>query len=185
MSKKKYTEEEIIAGCKKGKAEFQEALYLLYGSKMMGICKRYTQDIMEAEDIFQETFIKVFKKIENFEGRSFKSWIYTVFINSSIDNYRLNKQRHLHVSYDDIIEPNAHEIDVIKQMSANEITEIINELPEGYRMVFNLHVIDGFSHKEVAKMLNITEGTSKSQLFKAKAMLIKLLEKNNISRYAI
>jgi len=152
---------------------------------MMGVCMRYAQDRMEAEDVFQETFIKVFDKIQRFKGGSFNSWIYTIFINSSIDNYRSNKQRHLHVSFDDIVELNNGEVDVIKQMSAEEITEIINQMPEGYRLVFNLFVVDGFSHKEIAEMLSITEGTSKSQLFKAKAMLVKLMEQNNISRYAI
>jgi RNA polymerase sigma factor (sigma-70 family) len=180
-----YSEEEIINGCKKGKPQFQEALYNLYGSRMMGVCLRYAQDSMEAEDVFQETFIKVFSKIERFKGGSFKSWIYTIFINSSIDNYRSNKQRHLHVSYDDIIEQDNGDVDVLKQMSANEITEIINKMPEGYRLVFNLFVVDGYSHKEISEMLSISEGTSKSQLFKAKAMLVKLMEDNNIARYAI
>ena len=185
MSYNKYTEDEIIAGCKKGKAEFQEALYSLYGPKMMGVCMRYAQDRMEAEDVFQDTFIKVFERIQNFKGGSFNSWIYTIFINSSIDNYRSNKQRHLHVSYDDVIEPSNDDVDVVKQMSAEEITEIINQMPEGYRLVFNLFVVDGYSHKEISEMLSITEGTSKSQLYKAKALLVKLLEQNNISRYAI
>ena len=152
----------------------------------MGVCLRYAQDKMEAEDVFQETFVKVFDKIQRFKGGSFSSWIHTIFINASIDNYRSNKQRHLHVSYDDVIEkPAAPGADVLKQMAAEEITQIINELPEGYRLVFNLFVVDGYSHKEIAQTLNITEGTSKSQLFKAKAMLMKLLEANNISRYAI
>lgn len=146
---------------------------------------RYAQDKMEAEDVFQETFVKVLGKIEKFKGGSFSSWIYTIFINASIDNYRTNKQRHLHVSYDDVIEPMEQNTDALKQLAADEITAIINQLPEGYRLVFNLFVIDGFSHKEIAEKLNITEGTSKSQLFKAKAMLMKLLEVNNISRYAI
>ena len=182
----KYTDDQIVAGCKEGKAEFQEALYLTYGPKMMGICMRYAQDKMEAEDVFQETYIKVFEKIHRFKGGSFSSWIYTIFINSSIDNYRSNKQRHLHVNFDDIEEMKGSAgSDVIKDLAAEEINEIINQLPEGYRLVFNLFVVDGFSHKEIADMLSISEGTSKSQLFKAKSMLMKLLEKNNISRYAI
>lgn len=180
-----YTEEEIINGCKKGKSQFQEALYTLYGPMMMGVCMRYAQDRMEAEDVFQDTFIKVFDRIEKFKGGSFKSWIYTIFINASIDNYRSNKQRHLHVSYDDIVEQDNGDVDIVKQMSAQEITKIINQMPEGYRLVFNLFVVDGYSHKEISEMLSITEGTSKSQLFKAKAMLVKLMEDNNIARYAI
>ena len=146
---------------------------------------RYAQDKMEAEDVFQDTFVKVFNRIQKFKGGSFNSWIYTIFINSSIDNHRSNKQRHLHVSYDDILDSSSGDVDVVKQMSADEITEIINQMPEGYRLVFNLFVVDGYSHKEISIMLSITEGTSKSQLYKAKAMLVKLMEKNHISRYAI
>ena len=182
---RKYTDEEIVKGCKQGKAEFQEALYLAYGPKMMGVCMRYAQDRMEAEDVFQETYIKVFEKIHRFKGGSLSSWLYTIFINASIDNYRSNKQRHLHVSYDEIVEVKGSNSDILKELAVEEINEIINQLPEGYRLVFNLFVVDGFSHKEIAKMLEISEGTSKSQLFKAKSMLVKLLEKNNISRYAI
>ena len=185
MTSNKYTEEEIIAGCKKGKSEFQELLYVTFGPRMMGVCMRSAQDKMEAEDVFQDTFVKVFEKVKKFKGGSFSSWIYTIFINASIDNYRSNKQRHLHVSYDDIVEPTVNSQDTLADLSVGEITEIINKLPEGYRLVFNLFVIDGFSHKEIAAALNISEGTSKSQLYKAKAMLVKLLDKNNISRYAI
>ena len=185
MINNKYTEDQIVAGCLKGKSEFQEALYVSFGPKMMGVCLRYAQDRMEAEDVFQDTFVKVFEKIKKFKGGSISSWLYTIFINASIDNYRSNKQRHLHVSYDDIVEPVIENQNVIADLNVNEITEIINKLPEGYRLVFNLFTIDGFSHKEIAESLKITEGTSKSQLFKAKAMLVRMLEKNNISRYAI
>lgn len=163
----------------------QEALYITYGPKMMGICVRYAQDKMEAEDVFQDTFVKVFEKVKKFKGGSFSSWIYTIFINASIDNYRANKQRHLHVSYDDVIVPTTDDKDTLAELSANEIKDLVNTMPEGYRLVFNMFVIDGYSHKEIASMLNISEGTSKSQLYKAKGMLIKMLEKNNISRYAI
>ena len=185
MINNKYTEEEIIAGCKSRKPVFQEALYVTFGPKMMGVCLRYARDRMEAEDVFHDTFLKVLDKIDKFKGGSFSSWIYTIFINASIDNYRSNKQRHLHVSYDDIVEPTVDHRDTLSDLSVNEITEIINRLPEGYRLVFNLFVVDGFSHKEIAAMLAISEGTSKSQLHKARAMLMRMLEENNISRYAI
>ncbi len=184
MFNQQYSDEEIIAGCKSGDAKMQEALYNLFASRMIAICSRYTGNRMEAEDVFHDTFIKVFDKIRGFKGGNLKSWMYRVFINSSIDYYKSSKKNQ-EVDYNEVEQSDGSYMEILSKLSVDELTSIINQLPVGYKMVFNLYVIDGYTHKEIADQLNITVGTSKSQLFKAKGMLVQMLDNNNISRYAI
>lgn len=185
MSAKQYTEEELITGCRNGDSVYQEALYTTYSRLMMGICIRYLPNRMDAEDVFHETFVKLFEKIKTFKGGSLKSWMCKIFVNASIDAYREVKKQYMHVNYDDVNPITDDHLDVLGKLSVEELHRTIAELPEGYKVVFNLFIVDGFSHKEIADKLNITEGTSKSQLYKAKAMLVKMLEQKNITRYAI
>lgn len=179
-----YSDIEIVEGCQKGDCKMQEALYNLFASRMIAVCSRYTNNRMEAEDVFHDTFIKVFDKIKQFKGGNLKSWMYRVFINSSIDFYKQNN-KYDKINYEDFDQDNGNHLEILSKLSVEELTIIINQLPAGYKMVFNMYVIDGFSHKEIADTLNITIGTSKSQLFKAKAMLLERLSSNNISRFAI
>lgn len=181
-----YSDEQLIDGCKKGERKFQEFLYVKYGKLLMGICFRYLSDKMAAEDVFHETFIKVFQKIKSFQGGNLKNWLCRIFINASIDAYRENKRKYLHINYEDAGNVFGDEhLDIISKFSVEELMKIISSLPEGYKVVFNMFVIDGYSHKEISEILNISEGTSKSQLFKAKLMLANILQQMNITKYAI
>jgi RNA polymerase sigma factor (sigma-70 family) len=175
------SEEEIIAGCKQGKASAQEKLYQLYSRRMMGVCMRYTSSRYEAEDVFQEAFVRVFKYIGTYSGGSFEGWVRRIFVNTAINQYHKNRKYQEQLDYSAIEESTPSTEDIISQISGQELLTVINQLPEGYRLVFNLHVIEGFNHQEIAQALNIAEGTSKSQLAKAKSSLKKILLKQKMS----
>lgn len=170
------TENEIIQGCIDNKASAQEKLYSLYSRRMMAICLRYTRSRAEAEDIFHEAFVKVFKNIKTWQGGSFEGWMRRIFVNTAINHFHQNRKYFDHVdsSYAETMLSSAE--NVISQLSTKELLEVIDGLPEGYKLIFNLHVVEGYSHVEIAEMLNIAEGSSKSQLSKAKAHLKKLIE---------
>jgi RNA polymerase sigma factor (sigma-70 family) len=178
------TEQEIIEGCKRGKPACQEALYKMYSSRMMAICLRYAKTQFEAEDTFHEAFVNIFNKIDTFKEGSFPAWIRRIFVNTAINNYRRNKNHYDHHDTDGLEINDESQMDGIQELTNQELINLINELPEGYRMIFNLYVIEGFNHREIAEMLNIAEGTSKSQLSKAKNMLKKKLEQLNSCLYA-
>ena len=175
------TEQEIIQGCVENKASAQEKLYALYSRRMMAICLRYTRSRAEAEDIFHEAFVKVFKNIRMWQGGSFEGWMRKIFVNTAINHFHQNRKYfdHVDASYAESILSSTE--DIISQLSNQELLEIISRLPEGYKMIFNLHVVEGYNHGEIAEMLNIAEGSSKSQLSKAKAYLKKLIDDRLIS----
>ena len=175
------TEREIIEGCLKNQASAQEKLYSLYSRRMMAVCLRYTRSRVEAEDIFHEAFVKVFKNIQSWQGGSFEGWMRRIFVNTAINHYHQNKKYFDHVDSSVAEDLMTSSESAISQMSNQELLGLINRLPEGYRLIFNLYVVEGYSHNEIASMLNIAEGSSKSQLFKAKAFLKKLIEGNLIS----
>lgn len=169
------TEEELIRGCKENNRRHQEALYRKYSRKVYGICLRYANSEMEAEDTMQEIFIKLFTRINQYrEGGSFEAWVKRVSINHSIEVYRKNKRLVFIDSYEGTHE-DAYDPGTLEKMGAEEITGLINQLPEGYRMVFNLYAIEGYTHKDIGELMGISEGTSKSQFSRAKSHLVKML----------
>jgi RNA polymerase sigma factor (sigma-70 family) len=176
MNEKFYREEKkLIKNCLAGNAAAQEKLFKKYYALMLGICLRYAKDRDGALEILQEGFIKIFGNLDKFkfEG-SFQGWMKRIMVNSAIDKYRKNSAEP--VSYD--IEDHQNlgvKDDVFSNFEKEDLLNCIQELPEGYRTIFNMYVIEGFSHKEIAKELNISEGTSKSQLFKAKQLLKKIV----------
>ncbi|MDJ1498714.1 sigma-70 family RNA polymerase sigma factor [Cytophagaceae bacterium DM2B3-1] len=176
-----HSEQEIIAGCQQQKPAFQEKLYQLYSRKMMAVCMRYTRSRFEAEDIFHEAFVRVFANIHTYNGGSFEGWLRRIFVNTAINNYHKNRKYQDHLDYSLVEESSPAEDDIVSQISSQELLALINQLPEGYRLVFNLYVVEGFTHREIADMLQIAEGTSKSQLAKAKNYLKDLLHKYSIS----
>lgn len=183
--KLKLTEAEIIEGCLKQKPAAQEALYKLYSARLLAICTRYAHTSFEAEDIFQEAFIKVFKNIDQYKGQgSFEGWLKHIFVNTAINHFHKSKKHNNHQDPEDYADTVTSDTDIIGSISADELTAVISKLPEGYRMVFNLYVVEGFNHKEIADMLGISEGTSKSQYAKAKAYLKKLLTQLRYPHYA-
>lgn len=170
-----FNENELIAGCLKGKNSHQLALYNKYAGRMMGICLRYIKERNEAEDVFQESFVKVFKNLESYKGPNLEAWMKKIFINSCINSYHRNKKFYNQVDYEEVSEANFIFDDALSSISNDELLKLINEMPAGYRLVFNLYAIEGYNHKEIGTLLNINEGTSKSQLSKARKHLQKIL----------
>jgi len=172
-------EEEIIAGCLKENKKAQEVLYHKYAPRMMALCLRYSRSREDAEDALMETFVKVFNNISKYKHQgSFEGWIKRIAIYTSIDKY--NK----HKSYVEPLDDNLHDAqvddDIYSKLDTQRLLNMISKLPDGYRFVFNLHVIEDMPHKEIAKLLNIEEVTSRSQLTKAKRFLRKQIKQNNI-----
>ncbi|WP_232064996.1 RNA polymerase sigma factor [Rhodocytophaga rosea] len=175
-----YAEQEIIEGCKKGKSSFQEKLYNMYSRQMMAVCVRYTRSRFEAEDIFHEAFVKVFKNIHSYNGGSFEGWMRRIFVNTAINYYHKNKKYQEQLDYSTIEESSPAEENVLSEISGKELLLLIDQLPEGYKLVFNLYEVEGYTHREISEMLSIAEGTSKSQLAKAKVYLKKILHNYSI-----
>ncbi len=172
------SEQDLIEGCKKGKHSAFEALYTKYARRMMAIALRYCNTTFEAEDLVQETFIKVFEKINTYDHKgSFEGWLKRVLVNHSINHFhKTSKERNFEDSSE--IEIADESIgSVFSKISNDELMDVLRSLPYGYRTVFNLYVIEGYNHKEIGEMCKISEGTSKSQLSKAKVMLKDLVFK--------
>ena len=161
----------LISQCREGYSEKQEELYLLFYNYAMSICLRYSRDREEAIEIVNDGFVKVFTKLNKYADRtSFKAWLRRIMINASIDYYRRNEKHYHNVD----ISYAKHEFvteDALDKISEKEIVALIQELPPSYRMVFNLFVIEGFNHREIAEKLNIGIGTSKSNLAIARSKL--------------
>ena len=153
-----------------GDSKAQQTLYEKYAGKMLGVCRQYVKDVQFAEDVMVLAFVKVFQNLESFEHRgSFEGWIRRIMVRESI-SYLRKKQ---FVVYDDEIVENQEKAtnSVYSAFDVAYIQEQIDKLPEGYKMVFLLYAVEGYKHHEIAEMLQISEGTSKSQLFKARKML--------------
>lgn len=166
------TENELIRKCLNNDSKALKRLYELYAPKMFGVCLRYAKNQMEAEDILQEGFIKIFSNLHRFkfEG-SFEGWIRRTFVNTSINHYKKNLKHARELDIEDVETENPKGEKVLDKLSADEILSVVQNLPEGYRMVFNLNVLEGYTHKMIGEMLSISENTSKSQLLRAKRLL--------------
>ena len=170
------SESDLIQGCINKDRTMQRLLYDTYAPKMYGVCLRYAGNENDANDILQEGFIKVYKNIEKFrrEG-SFEGWIRRIFVNTAIEHYRKKvKMYNVTEAQENTIEDK--ELTALDTLATKDILKIVDELSPGYKAVFNMHVIEGYSHKEIADILGITEGTSKSQLARAKGVLRNLIE---------
>lgn len=166
----------LVQGCKNDDPQSQRALFEKYYGLLFGICLRYANDRDEAKDILQEGFVKIFNHIKNYEFTgSFEGWMKRVMINTAIDQYRKHQNEPYLQDIDAGPEPGIPE-EGLENLKEEDLLKLIQGLPEGYRMVFNLYIIEGYNHQEIAEMLEINEGTSKSQLAKAKKMLQKKLE---------
>ena len=154
----------------------QELLYHKFSPKMYAVCLRYSGNPEDARDLLQEGFIKIFKNLSKYRGDgSFEGWIRRIFVNTSIEHFR--KKVHLQsVSEKQEVTIEDKEWNVLDNLAEKDIMKMIHELSPGYKAVFNMHVIEGYSHKEIADILGINEGTSKSQLARAKTVLKKMVE---------
>lgn len=167
------SDDELIKGCIRENRHCQRALYERFAGKMMTVCVRYTRHRLEAEDILQEGFIKVFNNISKFRGKgSFEGWIRRIMINTALSNYNKSSFKKELIGLEDY-QSGVEQPKAIQKLTADEIMAVINTLPDGYKIVFNLYVIEEYSHKEIAEMLDITPSTSRSQLVKARRMLQK------------
>ncbi|MCW5911176.1 MAG: RNA polymerase sigma factor [Cyclobacteriaceae bacterium] len=176
----KLNDQDLIKGCVQGNRASQEALYSRYCRKMMVTCQRYARSTLEAEDILQEGFIKVFASIKNFRGESkLDTWITRIMINTALNHQR---QKLYLLPMVDVADVNLHENEDMSLADFNlaELIAMVQSLPDGARVVFNLFAIEGYNHKEIAAMLDISEGTSKSQYSRAKSLLKAKLENYSI-----
>ncbi len=163
--------DKIIQGSLKGDRISQKQLYEQYSGKMLAVCMRYSKHQMEAEDLLQDGFIKVFTNLEQYKSEGpFEQWIRRIMINNAIKNCNRKSFQNEYSAGEDIPEL-FEEPEVIDNMAETELVKMINELPYGYRMVFNLYAIEGYSHREISEALNIEESTSRSQLVKARKVL--------------
>jgi RNA polymerase sigma factor (sigma-70 family) len=170
---------QIIEGCARHERKAQQILYDKYSRLLLGICLRYSGDRAEAEDILQDSFLKIYFSIKDFSGTgSFIGWLRKVTVNTAITHYHKNLKHRYHIEIEEYVSvetgTSSFEEDFF---SAEELHKVLNELPAGYRMVFNLYAVEGYKHKEIAEMLGIDINTSKSQYSRAKAVLRDKLDK--------
>jgi RNA polymerase sigma-70 factor (ECF subfamily) len=170
------SEEDVIAGCTEGNRECQKALYDRFASKMFSLCLRYAPDYHTAEDLLQEGFVKIYYNIYKYNGSgSFEGWMKRVFINHSIEQLRKVDKHFAADDIGNIAESTTSGNEIVGKLALDDLMKLVQALPTGYRTVFNLYALEGFSHKEIAEMLEISDGTSKSQLARAKGMLKEML----------
>ncbi len=172
-------DEDLLKACLNKDPRAQETLYRRFAAKMFGVCLRFARDKMDAEDILQEGFIKVFLNLGAFRNEgSLEGWVRKTMINTAINQYKKNIKYQNDIDVDVAVGVKYEGENVIEKLSADELLGLIHELPHGYKVVFNLYIIDGFTHKEISTMLDISENTSKSQLSRARqALQRKLIEK--------
>jgi RNA polymerase sigma-70 factor (ECF subfamily) len=175
------SEQELIAACKAGKRVAQKRIYELFAPKMVNVCRRYARDLEQAQDFMHDGFIKVFLNMSKFRGESsLETWITRIMINNSISAIKKEIRKGIKVKIEDAklreTETFDYELERKQPISAKQVFEVMEELPIGYKTVLSLYVLDGYTHKEIGEQLGISDGTSKSQLAKAKKMLAKLLK---------
>lgn len=166
-------EARLISGCKNNETQAQKRVYELYASAMFAVCMRYVNDYETAKDILQDGFIKVFTKIDDYTGDGFFSgWVKRIFINTALEYLRQNDvNRELLPIDSQTYQVEDEAVTIVERMSADDLMACVASLPDGYRTVFNLYAIEGYSHQEIAEMLSISENTSRSQFMRARKLL--------------
>ena len=178
LSNQIISESDLIAGCINGDRKMQKELYDRFSAKMFGVCLRYAGNTEEAEDILQEGFIKVFKKIGSYRGEgSFEGWIRRIFVNTAIEQFR-RKTYMQPITEREENSVEATYLSVLDNLAEKDIVKLVQRLSPGYRTVFNMYVVEGYTHRQIAESLGISEGTSKSQLSRAKIILQDLVKKH-------
>ncbi|MCB0409054.1 MAG: RNA polymerase sigma factor [Flavobacteriales bacterium] len=178
----KLTDEQLVKKCLEKDPLAQKQLFDVFSRKMMGVCLRYSQDVEEAQDVLQMGFIKVFEKLHMYSSEgSLEGWIRKVLVNTALDNIRKNKKFNDNIELEkvDFQLENSSETG-LDSLSAKDLLKIIQKMPPGFRTVFNMYAIEGYSHKEIAEELNITVSTSKSQYSRAKVYLQKIIIEEKI-----
>jgi len=184
--KKSVSIDDIIKGCRRGNSRAQAELFERFSARLLGVCRRYVGDLAEAEDIMIGGFMKIFDKINQFKGEgSFEGWMIRIIVNESLTYIRKNKSMSVEVSIEKADREPDYDV-VYNNYDSDKLLKLVDELPIGYRTVFNLYVLEGYAHKEIAELLGISTNASKSQLSRARAqlrhkvlMLEKTLKKEN------
>ena len=172
------TDSDLIKGCLENDRRMQQELYNRFAPKMYGVCLRYTGNADDAQDVLQDGFVKVFRKLDSFRSEgSFEGWIRRVFVNTAIEHFR-RKHYMQPVTEREENTLESKTLTALDGLSEKDILKLVQQLAPGYRAVFNLYVVEGYSHKEIADMLEITEGTSKSQLSRAKVILQDMIKQH-------
>jgi len=175
-------DQELVAACKEDNPQAQKILFEMYAGRMLAVCARYCPCMEDAKDAMHDGFIKIFKQIHTFKGESkLQTWMTRLMIYTAIDHFKKSIKWNYYETDEEVYlaagSQVSHEISIQEEdMNIQDLYAIIRELPEGYKMVFNLYAIDGFTHKQIAEKLNISEGTSKSQLARARKLLQKLVK---------
>jgi RNA polymerase sigma factor (sigma-70 family) len=171
------SESDIIEGCILGNPRMQRMLYEKFSPKMYALCIRYAGNTDDAQDILQDGFVKVYSNISKYKGTgSFEGWIRRIIVNTAIEHFRKKNMLYA-IDEKTEIQLADENSNVFNQLEAKELLEIIKSMPAGYRTVFNLYAVEGYTHKEIATMMNLTEGTSKSQYARAKSWLQEKIKK--------
>jgi RNA polymerase sigma factor (sigma-70 family) len=176
ISNQSFSDSDLIEGSIRGDRKMQQELYNRFASRMYGVCLRYATNAEEAEDILQEGFIKVFRKITSFRGEgSFEGWIRRIFVNTAIEQYRKKTYLQPITEHEEATIEGKY-LSVLDSLAEKDIITLVQQLSPGYRTVFNMYVVEGYTHKQIADELGISEGTSKSQLSRAKQVLQDLVK---------
>lgn len=176
-------EEILVKKCIEGDNRAQKKLFDLFAPKLFGVCLRYMKDHNLAQDTLQDGFVKIFKKLSDYNGKgSFEGWMRRIVVNTCLDQLRKDQKLKMNTSIDDVsfLVKDNHWIE--EELTAKDLLKLVESLPDGYRVVFNMFAIEGYSHKEIAERLNVSENTSKSQFSRAKSHLRKKLIELGIER---
>jgi RNA polymerase sigma-70 factor (ECF subfamily) len=175
-------EKKLIQACIDESSSAQRALYERFSAKMYYVCLRYARHELEAQDMLQDGFIKVFDNISKFKHNgSFEGWVRRIMVNTSLNYCRKSSFKNEQIGIEDY-QDKVVDSKAVSNLSEHELLKLIQTLPDGYRMVFNLYVIEGYSHKEIGELLKTTESTSRSQLAKARKWMQKVLTEQKISK---
>lgn len=176
-------DKKTLIKCKKGDRKAQKAFFECYAPMMMAICRRYIKALDEAEDVVQESFIKIFKNIKNFEGEEkIDFWVKRIVVNTALNSQRSKLYLFPMVDVEDS-QLTSQKENSLEGFTLEDLYKMIDNLPTGSRIIFNLFAIEGYSHKEISQKLEISEGTSKSQYSRARQLLRRMIEKENRENY--
>ncbi|PHR30341.1 MAG: RNA polymerase subunit sigma-70 [Fluviicola sp.] len=173
----------LATKCIEGDQRAQRKLFDMYAPKMMGVCLRYMKDHAQAEDVLQDGFVKVFTKLEKYSGDgSLEGWVRRIMVNTALDHLRKTNKFNANISMDEVGYKVESDTDVLASLMEEDLLKLIQEMPTGYKTVFNMFAIEGYSHKEIGERLGVSENTSKSQYSRAKAYLRIKVEELEIGR---
>lgn len=181
-SRKSYdlSEEQLIEECRKNNPKAQRALYDRYAKRMTAVCLRYCGDYETARDLMHDAFVKLFNNLDSYQGNGpFEGWVRRIFINTSLEYLRKNDLMRNASNIDEEFQLETNEPSILQQLSAQDILNLIQQLPTGFRLVFNLYAIEGYSHTEIGQMLGINEASSRSQFSRARQQLQKMIQQQN------